>query len=512
MRLGSRISYAHCCLLPLVCLSLCMLAAPSGSAGTGAMLTTTAADGGGVTRAPFDLLKNNFGDGSKQFDVNGFLLNPQWSAQQYDPLNLPDPSDTDKCSRPDFSNCTDKDKPVIDKADLCTIFNCSIGTIAAGSSLWSRVPGHVNWKPATYTGKICFNDYSFDFDYTLNLMTKHQAGLTSLNPPNEKNDGEHPPLAMHTEFDARETVNNFVTDYWKNLVAKVGDRTHLKCADDPNADPCREINDKRAIEVGLVGLDTGHSGYSELHPVYALAVETDSAGDGSTSNWILFARNRGDEGDCSHLDHPLSCNGTKASDRLGILRLFIPVPRGKHASGARILDGTQFASNFGSGSNCPTFTFGHYGNDDGVLLELQLPPGKYCLPEDGPLVEGVLRIAWDIVGDAAASDWNDFLSLPDCATVPALEEEGTEPITEGLKQSANKTERKLPPIDNPSPLTHMSCGLTVLSPSNPNFDPPGLCEGRAINLKSTAIEDFHKRLADEIRAIKLQLGIPPAKK
>lgn len=498
MKPVSKMPYTHCWPLLLVCLSLCILAAPKGSAGTG------------VTGAPFDLVKNNFSDGSKQSDVNGFLLNPQWSAQQYATPQFPDPSDTHKCSRPDFSDCTDKDKAIIDKADLCTIFNCGIGTISAGNSLWSRVPGHVNWKAATYTGKVCFNDYSFDFDYTLNLITKSHAGLTLLNSPNEKNEGIEP-LAMHTEFDARETVNNFVTDYWKNLVAKVGDRTALDCAADPTAYPCEEINNKRAIEVGLVGLDTGHSGYSELHPVYALAVETEKAGDGSTSTWALFARNRGDEGDCSHLDHPLSCSGSNSKDRVSRLRLFIPVPLGKRASGARLLEGTKFAGNFGSGSNCPTFTFGHYGNDDGLLVELLLPPGKYPLPEDGPLVEGVLHIAWDITGDAAVSDWGDFLSLPACGTVPSIKEEGAEAITEGIKEGANKAARRLPPVDNPTPLTPMSCGLDVLTPANPNFEPAGLCEGRAINLKSQAIEVFHRKLGDEIRNTRLQLGIPPRK-
>lgn len=493
---NSKIPRVCSVLLLLACLLPGILTTPSGSVRAG-MTSVSSSKANGD---PFELRENNFSDGSPKNDVNGFLLNPQWSGQQVADPPYPDPSNTQQCPRPDFSDCAGRDKPVIDKADLCTIFNCGISTIKSGHSLWTRAPGHVNWKTATYTGRICFNDYSYDFDWTLNLITKGRAGLTLLNSPNEKNVGVEP-VAMHTEFDARETVNNFVTDYWKNLVEKVGDRTQLDCTAQPKDYPCAEINNDRAIEIGLVGLDTGHEGYSELHPVYALAVETAKADDASSSTWIMFARNRGDEGDCSGNDHPLTCNDSKPA---GTLRLFIPAPLRKHATGARLLEGTQLASNFGSGSNCPTFTFGHYGNDDGLLIETKLPSGTYPLPEDGPLLEGVLRIAWNVVGDAATSDWTDLSPLPECGAVPIIKEQERmiEPINAAIQENVNKTEKKRSPLDSRTPLTPMTCVLSVLNPTDPThppkFEPGTLCEGRAINLKSPAIKEFHRNLGKEI--------------
>src|SRR3712207_9454422 len=71
------------------------------------------------------------------------------------------------------------------------------------------------------------------------------------------------------------------------------------------------MEQRRAVVVGLVGLDSVHNIYSELHPVYGIAVnmnEEEAAENGETvvkSTWLVFARDDGNEGSCSFKPHPL---------------------------------------------------------------------------------------------------------------------------------------------------------------------------------------------------------------
>jgi hypothetical protein len=59
--------------------------------------------------------------------------------------------------------------------------------------------------------------------------------------------------------------------------------------------------------VGILGIDCEHECHSELHPVYAMAVRAnDPDATPNVETWMLFARNWGNEGSCSHKGHPLS--------------------------------------------------------------------------------------------------------------------------------------------------------------------------------------------------------------
>jgi hypothetical protein len=57
------------------------------------------------------------------------------------------------------------------------------------------------------------------------------------------------------------------------------------------------IDGQQAIVTGLIGIDGVHGGYSEIHPVYAMAIMTSDTGSDQT--WAFFIRNMGDEGECS---------------------------------------------------------------------------------------------------------------------------------------------------------------------------------------------------------------------
>ena len=59
----------------------------------------------------------------------------------------------------------------------------------------------------------------------------------------------------------------------------------------------RMVSNKGAVVAGLIGLDSEHGAYSELHPTYAMAIHTDSSV--TDDQWAFFARNWGDEGFCS---------------------------------------------------------------------------------------------------------------------------------------------------------------------------------------------------------------------
>jgi hypothetical protein len=240
------------------------------------------------TYLPFDLI-------SSEFDLNGIMLNPKWGAQVND-NTFPDPEDTTICPNEDFSgeHCssqpTNVDKPHFPHSSICGLEGVPEG----------RANGHVNWTAATYDGTIYFNDYSDDFDFTWTFKPKDGAGLTKKNPGSSP---DHPEF-IHAEFDATETINGFVTDTWKAV------RNGFECFDDDvncidtDRPKAHELVDgKRAVITGLVGLDTEHGGYSEIHPIYMLAIEVDP--NPLDNKWILFIRNRGDEGFCSSHDHPL---------------------------------------------------------------------------------------------------------------------------------------------------------------------------------------------------------------
>jgi len=140
-----------------------------------------------------------------------------------------------------------------------------------------------------------------------------------------------------------------------------------------------------------MGLDSEHDIYSESHPVYALAIEVNNAQHDNT--WIVFARNNGTEGNCSHLKHPLNSPDGKL---LQTLRLLIPPP-----DGVKVKDVSASATQFFSNNNtCPQL--GYYTNDqysednEGVLITFDL---QSCPQDDcDSLVEGEIHLDWTFQG------------------------------------------------------------------------------------------------------------------
>jgi hypothetical protein len=154
-------------------------------------------------------------------------------------------------------------------------------------------PGHSNWFPATYRGRLYWESHSCswgcDDDYSLNLYTEGRGSLQG------NGRGE-----IHIEFDSDETIDHFRTSWWSGFHEAV---------DESDREAYIRVQHKTAIVTGLMGIDWAHTPSTELHPVWAMAIRVSETlqpqSHVSTSEWAFFVRNWGNEGFCSSQDHQL---------------------------------------------------------------------------------------------------------------------------------------------------------------------------------------------------------------
>lgn len=215
-------------------------------------------------------------------DPNGLPLNPAWGWQV---THLGEFPSEGTCLEPHglagtggawLPSCTSQD----------TWIDADRGKCPTG-----ELGGHANWAAVTYEGTLFWSSHSLpgsDDDYNVDLVRSDKAGLTA------NNDGAEDPVLdkaqiLHMEFDSDETIDHFHTSWWNDFHSAV---------DALGSDSARAfIRQKRAIVIGLMGLDEAHSGGSELHPVFAMAIHVKA--DASDDTWAIFVRNWGDEGYCS---------------------------------------------------------------------------------------------------------------------------------------------------------------------------------------------------------------------
>lgn len=381
----------------------------------------------------FELVPQQFSPAAPQFDPNNLMLNPQWGFQVKNApkpgatptgANYPDSLDDEVCANACFKDCAGPRQPTtMDRPAGC--FMCNLAEERP-----SRKVGHVNWFAATYTGTVCFHNCSYpDMDFTFSLVTNKGAGLTRWNHPNDPDKqrklpaGQVPaPLAMHIELDSRESINRFRSPIWSDFDSKAAP-WEAKDVGVPGKNSRdlegakKMIERRRAVVIGLVGLDSAHTVYSELHPVYAMAIEMNA--DPADNTWIVFARNRGNEGACAVEDHPLTCP-QGGGDTLKRLTLLIPPPKGTTGVPTVVRTaGTQF---YGNTPSCPQLSYflnpdARYTEDNqGVLVSFDLGDcaGEDCLS----LVEGEIHLKW--TGDfpppekPPASPKNDDRHLDAC--------------------------------------------------------------------------------------------------
>jgi hypothetical protein len=238
--------------------------------------------------------------GGSTVDANGLLVNPHWAGQI-----AGKPVDPTICS----PSGSAQDNP----ANWNT-GNNACTTYAVKTERGKGCGPHVNWFPIQYSGIIEWDSHSApgtDDDYNVELKRDDQAMYTSANSS-----------TIHCEFDSDETVDHFTTPWWVSFKNTVN-------GGDQGAKAM--INNKQAIVIGLAGLDcAGHEPgknicYTELHPVYALAIHVND--DPGHERWAFFIRNRGDEGWCSSNEQKWT--PSRYTNGKGEYHIMLPAPNAR---------------------------------------------------------------------------------------------------------------------------------------------------------------------------------------
>jgi hypothetical protein len=179
---------------------------------------------------------------------------------------------------------------------------------------------------------------------------------------------------MHMEFDSDETIDHFNTPWWNSFHSAV---------DAPGSSQAHAaIDNHRMIAIGLLGLDCAHSCSSELHPLFALAIQTADSPDPNDDTWAIFVRNWGNEGYCS--------SGLETLDRRTVT-MVIPAP--PHANGVSMGPGTQFLFGPDDMSSLEKAAvsgpFLDFDPAQGALVTFTLPP-----PDSGARINGEIHLRW----------------------------------------------------------------------------------------------------------------------
>jgi hypothetical protein len=313
--------------------------------------------------------------GTKDFDLsspgsdpNGAPDNPRWAPQVQQSRNLPPTSGSDcaKNGQPYEATCTDQSKSVVEDRGtgitgaLCTLFGDP-----------SSINGHADWAVASAQGTIGWLNFADDWDYNLMLLPDQEYGLT-LNNNRLSSDGAR---YIEVEFDSREFDGRFRTEWWQDFArlasegATSGDYSGI--ANHFHAGPDLPYG----VVYGIFGIDCEHGCRSELHPAYAVAIQVD--GSKQSNTWAIFARNWGDEGFCSHLDHELDLTSTAQA-----IHLVLPYK----SSAGPVVKSQDVASSISQASQCPTYNF-LPGRGEEVTIPLPAAAGH-------GLTEVVVQFTW----------------------------------------------------------------------------------------------------------------------
>jgi hypothetical protein len=271
--------------------------------------------------------KNNKDLRGLGLDHNGLLLNPVWSWQQRSGNQDITPS-TSQCHElsarphiigipepylvPYVTDCTDQMDVYNTDSDMEGPYQwglCALGKW--GPFETGSFPGHFNWFPVTLEGRSNWGDHGGPFpngddDYT---FTFHSPSADPLSVNGRS--------GLHVEFDSDETIDNFKSQPWQDLHNSVNDADGAKvqlsgcgtrhpCTSDTIAQlnervhaPAKFFDGDTSVLIGMFGLDGEHDLKAELHPLFVFASQLNSQSNPLDEVWLMFVRNRGDEGFCS---------------------------------------------------------------------------------------------------------------------------------------------------------------------------------------------------------------------
>ena len=196
-------------------------------------------------------------------------------------------------------------RPSIDAGEgvLCPGKRCSRDRRA------ETLGGHVNWGPATFTGRVSTpwgGSGHVNRDGDLELVLEPEGAAGTIAPQEEA----HYAGRIELEFESGRTTRWFRTPWWRELpfrknsfevVASLFGNVHRHRS---ARGPVPALLHAPAAAIGLFGIDNLHEVHSELHPLYAIAIRIEASP--SRQRWVAFARRGGMEGECgSRLEHAI---------------------------------------------------------------------------------------------------------------------------------------------------------------------------------------------------------------
>jgi hypothetical protein len=347
----------------------------------GSVTAATALIGGCAPVQRWNVTRPPTASPAKDFDViwetgsidpNGAPLNPSWATQQTNLARVPPQSAMCQGTTAPFSNVCTAQMPSTDPAAGVHKIVCSLDQ--------SDFHGHANWLVATLTGYSSWYNWATDDDMNMYFVPDNRlGGIAAANKTLPAETTQY----LDLEFSHWETFGLFATDWWTHVGTLI-DRW-ARSANDASAinAALNEAHPGRMVRTsvfGLFGLDCEHGCRSEVHPVYALALETDD--DPRRNKWAIFARNSGTEGYCSHKDHELSTSNNVVRVLLPKKSLTPPMVRS---------DRMQFASTY---PNTPIPQIDFVANE-GLVVSFALQS-----PDAAAISELVLEADWGAVAGA----------------------------------------------------------------------------------------------------------------
>jgi hypothetical protein len=294
----------------------------------------------------------------------------------------------------------------------------------------------VNWFPATYTGSLQFEQRGPDGDLNIHLNAPSPNGSTSpvdsiLTQANVSNSELHGTIEL--EFNDEETIYRFETPWWRKFTDYVDAEGVTVTNPDGTVvrkDPALLIDNTLAVVTGLASVDNEHGAHAELHPVYAIAIKVQDPQAPNTETWPFFARNWGNQGECSSAIHFLDLPDNTYTFRLPW-----------DGADPKIQPDVTAEYGYGFGSDNRKFTIRPESSaDNGLLISLQLPKS----PDAGGTLEGVLTVKWASLRAPAGAPPKLFaarLAVPLPAVKAPKKAEGAEDVLTGIYQTLSPADQ-----------------------------------------------------------------------